>query len=119
MKAIYLTLAILIVSTQSSIYQRYYDEAYSIAAAMSVDQKIGQTIQLDFGAVSSKNGTDPVVASKMHLGSLLVSGNGVPDANGNILPLPENDEAKTITYFQNATLERWQKLSEKFNSLSI
>lgn len=58
---------------------------------MSVDQKIGQTIQLDFDAVASKSGTDPVVAGKLHLGSLLISGNGVVDANGNVLPLPEND----------------------------
>ena len=31
----------------SSIYQQYYQEARKIAQAMTIDQKIGQIIQLD------------------------------------------------------------------------
>lgn len=115
----YLLIVLIIFAANSSIYQKYYDEAYSIAAAMTLDQKIGQTIQLDFYGVTGKNGTDATTASKLHLGSLLVSGNGVPDANGNMIFLPENDEAKTISIYQNATLERWQKLAEKFNNISM
>ena len=104
---------------QCSIYQKYYDEAYSIAVAMTLDQKIGQTIQLQFAAVTGKNGTDPTVASKLHLGSLLIGGNGAPDANGNLINIPDMDEAKTIAIYANATLDKWQKLSEKFNNISL
>jgi hypothetical protein len=48
----------LMLVAQCSIYQKYYDEAYRIAAAMSLDQKIGQILQVDFGAFSAKNKTD-------------------------------------------------------------
>jgi hypothetical protein len=91
MKMKILAFLLVLVLAHASIYQKYYDEAYSIAAAMNVDQKIGQTVQLDFYAVSDKNGTDPVLASKWHLGSLLVGGNGAPDANGNLVILPDMD----------------------------
>jgi hypothetical protein len=36
-----------------SVYQKYYDEAYRIASAMTVEQKIGQTVQLDFYAITT------------------------------------------------------------------
>ena len=113
--AMFLLLAI----TQASIYQKYYDEAYSIAASMTVDQKIGQTVQLDFYSVTTKNGTEPILASKWHLGSLLIGGNGAPDANGNLITIPDMDETKTIAIYENATMEKWQKLAEKFNNVSL
>lgn len=78
-------LSLLIFSSYCGIYDKYYAEAYSIAAAMTVDQKIGQTVQLEFFAITGKNGTDPALATKYHLGSLLVGGDGVPDANGNLV----------------------------------
>lgn len=115
----YLLLLLVFALAQCSIYQKYYDEAYSIAAAMTVDQKIGQTIQVDFYSVTGKNGTDPVAAAKLHLGSFLVGGNGVPDANGNMISIPDMDEAKTILIYENATLDKWQKLAEKFNNISM
>lgn len=46
---------------------------------MSLDQKIGQTIQVDFYAMVNKNGTSQAEAVKLALGSLLVGGNGCPD----------------------------------------
>jgi hypothetical protein len=49
---------LLMALTQQAVFQKYYDEAYRIAVAMSLDQKIGQTLQVDFGAFSSKKGTD-------------------------------------------------------------
>lgn len=52
---------------------------------MTLDQKIGQTLQVDFGALTSKKGTDEQEAIKLHLGSLLVGGDGMPDANGNMV----------------------------------
>lgn len=71
-----------------SIYQKYYDEAYKITQAMTLDEKIGQTIQADFIQITNKNGTDPALALKYHMGSLLIAGDGVPDANGNVVELP-------------------------------
>lgn len=41
-----LVLSLLVFSSYSGIYDKYYAEAYNIAAAMNVDQKIGQTVQL-------------------------------------------------------------------------
>jgi cytochrome c oxidase assembly factor CtaG len=40
------------VSAQSSIYDQYYQEALKIAQSMTIDQKIGQTIQADFQAIT-------------------------------------------------------------------
>ena len=57
LRKILVALALLLL-TQQSIYQKYYDEAYRIAVAMSLDQKIGQTIQVDFSALNTKKGTD-------------------------------------------------------------
>lgn len=55
---IVLVALILIVVTQQATYQKYYDEAYKIAIAMSLDQQIGQIIALDFVALNTKKGTD-------------------------------------------------------------
>jgi hypothetical protein len=55
---------------------------------MTIDQKIGQTIQADFQTLTGKTGTDQSLALKYNLGSVLISGDGVPDANGNIVELP-------------------------------
>lgn len=49
---------LLITLTSQSVYQKYYEEGYKIAVAMSLDQKIGQTLQVDFGALNTKKGTD-------------------------------------------------------------
>ena len=54
---ILIALALLIL-THQTIYQKYYDEAYRIAVAMSLEQKIGQTLQVDFSAFNTKSGTD-------------------------------------------------------------
>ena len=73
-------LALCLIILNCSVFQKYYQEAYNIAAAMTIDQKIGQTIQADLYAITSpKGGTDAALASKYHLGSVLVGGNGCPD----------------------------------------
>jgi hypothetical protein len=54
---LFVLLCLLLVA-QCSIYQKYYDEAYRIAVAMSLDQKIGQILQVEFEAFSAKNKTD-------------------------------------------------------------
>ena len=54
----------------------------------------------------------------MHLGSLLVGGNGAPDADGNLIAFPDMDETKTIELYKQATLDKWQKLTQKFNNIS-
>lgn len=52
---------------------------------MNLVQKIGQTVQVDFYAMVTKTGTTAADAIKYGLGSLLVSGNGCPDINGNMV----------------------------------
>jgi len=70
---------LLVIHANSAVFEKYYDEAYTIAASMSLDQKIGQTIQVDFYSMVGKNGTTSADAIKFALGSLLVGGNGCPD----------------------------------------
>lgn len=101
--------------TRESIFQPYYAEAYKIAAAMTVDQKIGQVLQVDFNAITGKKGTDPEEAIKLNLGSLLVGGDGTPDENGNMVPIPDDAEEKVKVIYQQSTIEKWQKLASKFN----
>ena len=72
-------LLILIAITQAGLYQKYYEEALTIAKAMSFDQKIGQAMQVDFEAFKHDHITDEKQASDLFLGSLLVGGNGAPD----------------------------------------
>jgi hypothetical protein len=55
---------------------------------MTLDQKIGQTIQADFDAITEKSVTDPTLATTFALGSLLVGGNGAPTASGNMADIP-------------------------------
>lgn len=83
MKLTIVTLLLLVISINSGNFDKYYDEAYTIAASMSLDQKIGQTIQVDFYGITSKNGTTVSDAIKYSLGSILIGGNGCPDDNGN------------------------------------
>jgi hypothetical protein len=59
-KHLFIFVALLIVFTNQSIYQKYYQEAYNVAVAMTLDQKIGQILQVDFNALTTKNGTDPI-----------------------------------------------------------
>ena len=56
---------------------------------MNLQQKIGQTVQVDFYAMVTKNGTTSAEAIKLGLGSLLVSGNGCPDINGNMVAIDQ------------------------------
>lgn len=79
------TFLMLLVCLYAGMYDKFYDEAYTIAASMSLDQKIGQTIQVDFYALTSKAGTSPSDAIKYSLGSVLIGGNGCPDSNGNVI----------------------------------
>lgn len=46
---------------------------------MTLDQKIGQTIQIDFYGLTDENRTSAQDAIKNHLGSILVGGIGCPD----------------------------------------
>ena len=71
---------------------------------MTLDQKIGQTIQLDFYGVTSKTGTTSADAIKFSLGSLLVGGNGCPDNNGNIIDFDNLKEDQVIALYANATI---------------
>lgn len=69
----------LILIADSSVYQKYYDEALTIAKAMTIEEKVGQAIQVDFGAFQNDTGFYPEIAAEYYLGSLLVGGNGAPN----------------------------------------
>lgn len=114
----WLTLVLLLLLGRASIYDRYYAEAVKIAEGMTLDQRIGQTIQSDFYAITEKGVTDPAVAQSFHLGSLLVGGNGAPTAAGNMATLPNIiEEEKIKEVYLNATLQNWQALTKKFSGL--
>ena len=109
-----LVLSCLLLVGNAGLFQKYYDEALTIAKAMTLDQKIGQTIQIDFGAIANSSGMFPEEAAKYFLGSLLVGGNGAPDEDGNLIG-DYGDEFQTVKIYANATMEKWQKMSAKFN----
>ncbi len=77
---------------------------------MTLDQKIGQTIQLDFYGITGKNGTTSADAIKFSLGSLLVGGNGCPDSNGDLIYFDGLKEDQIKAIYANCTLDKWQKL---------
>jgi len=115
MKISLILTALLIIFTHSTIYDKYYDEAYAVAASMTLDQKIGQTIQVDFYAMVGKNGTTQTDAVKFALGSLLVGGNGCPDENGNLVIFDNLKEDQIKQIYANATVDKWKKFADKFN----
>jgi hypothetical protein len=84
MKILFLVLLVVFLQVNAGIYSGYYDEALKIAKAMTVEQKIGQTIQADFYALTSKGKTDYSEAVSLHLGSVLVGGNGAPTSSGDM-----------------------------------
>jgi len=104
----------LLTLTFAGIYQPYYQQAYQIAVAMTLDQKIGQCLQVDFGAFSHKNKTDQNAAIKLHLGSLLVGGDGMPNSDGDMIEIPDKEDQDRQVY-ATATVDKWQKLAQKFN----
>ena len=108
----------LLAFSNSSIYQKYYNEAYEIASAMTLDQKIGQTIQADFYSIASKNHTDLNLVTKHHFGSLLVGGDGCPDESGNMFIFNNQDEPKIVEIYANASLDKWQAFTSKFSNIT-
>lgn len=57
-KLIFLIL-ILTFTVESALFQKYYDEALTIAKSMTIEQKVGQCIQVDFGAFLNDTGFYP------------------------------------------------------------
>ena len=99
-----------------SIYQKLYAEAEKITIAMSFEQKVGQTIQAEFGCLTSKGTTDQSLALKYFLGSVLINGDNFPDANGNLVTIPDKDDDIHAAYL-NATAAHWKALADKFNDI--
>lgn len=99
-----------------TIYEKLYVEAEKITMAMSLQQKVGQTIQAEFGCLATKGHIDPSVALKYSLGSVLVNGDNVPDANGDLIPIPDKDDQIHAVYI-NATNAHWKALGDKFNEI--
>lgn len=83
MKILFVIFLLLAIDINAASFSKHYDEAYTIAASMTLDQKIGQTVQVDFYGITSKTGTSVSDAVKYSLGSILIGGNGCPDDNGN------------------------------------
>lgn len=81
-------LLLVLMACQASIYERYRADAQKIAQAMTLDQKLGQILQIDLYAITQKGVTDPNEALTLNLGSLLVAGNGAPTPSGNMASLP-------------------------------
>ena len=52
---------------------------------MTIEQKIGQMMQVDFTAFNEDNKLIPAKAEQLYIGSLLVGGNGLADEDGNIV----------------------------------
>lgn len=115
MKLLILVLALLTI-LHCGIYEKLYDEAEKITMAMSLEEKVGQTIQAEFGCVTSKGNTDPSAALKYYLGSVLINGDNVPDANGNLITIPDKDD-QIHTVYVNATNAHWKTLADKFNNI--
>ena len=117
----FLAAALLLLVVNASIYDKYYPEALKIAKAMTLDQKIGQTIQADFYAITSKGKTDPNEALSMNLGSLLVGGNGAPTSSGDMADVsPLIDiENKLKAVYLNATEANWKALTSKFSNIGV
>jgi hypothetical protein len=86
-----LTFLLVVLAVRGSIYDRYYADAQKITDVMTLDQKIGQIIQAEFYAITSKGVTDPNEALSLNLGSLLVGGNGAAGVNGNMATMPVID----------------------------
>lgn len=79
---------------QTDIFSKYYSECRKIAEAMTLNQKVGQMIQLDFKAITNeeRETTNPDEAVTLELGSLLISGDAAPTENGNLARIPIETE---------------------------
>lgn len=121
MKILFLIFTLVLLQVNAGIYSAYYDEALKIAKAMTVEQKIGQTIQADFYAITSKGKTDYAEAVNLHLGSLLVGGNGAPTSTGDMADVTPliNIEEKLKAVYLNATESNWKALSSKFSTANV
>ena len=92
MKSTLIVLFTIFLLGSCSIYNKNYAEAYKITTAMTLQQKVGQTIQVSFGALVDKAGTDPSLATKYFLGSVLANGDDAVDSNGNVVVIPDKED---------------------------
>ena len=114
-------IGLILLQVRAGIYDAYYAEALKIAQAMTLEQKIGQTIQADFYAITSKDKTNASEAATLHLGSLLVGGNGAPTSTGDMADISAfiNVEDKLKQIYLNATEANWKALSNKFSAPNV
>ena len=115
MKILFVTFLLLVIYINAAGFSKHYEEAYTIAASMTLDQKIGQTVQVDFYGITSKTGTSVSDAIKYSLGSILIGGNGCPDDNGNCVNFDGMKEDQIKEIYASATLDKWRKLGQKFD----
>lgn len=107
---------------QTDIFSKYYSEARKIAEAMSLDQKIGQMVQLDMKALTNeeKETTNPEEAVTLGLGSILISASAAPTESGNLARIPiETEYDKHMEAYRKGNETNWKKLTDRFQSLGI
>ncbi|CAD8093286.1 unnamed protein product [Paramecium sonneborni] len=76
----------LILANGVGLFEQYYPLADEIVSAMTLQQKIGQTLQVDITSFNDEQGNTHYEQISQHfLGSILVGGNGCPDGRGNII----------------------------------
>jgi hypothetical protein len=97
MKRISLLLLAVLVTVcvaQTDIFSKYYPEARKIAEAMTLNQKVGQMIQLDMKAITNeeRETTNPEEAVTLELGSILINANAAPTESGNLARIPIETE---------------------------
>lgn len=89
---------------------------------MTLQQKVGQTLQIDFNAITNdeKQQTDPTQAVTWAVGGLLMNGNSAPTEDGNIARLPSLLEAdKLRDAYLKKTRANWKKVLDRFTDLGV
>lgn len=121
--ALFLVLLLFTLSySQDSTYTKYYPECRKIVEAMTLEQKVGQTIQADIESITNKEkqNTDPNQAITWNLGGLMIVGDSAPTTDGNLATLPNAIEVdKLRDAFLKKTRENWQKLTSRLKDLTI
>ena len=108
--------------SQSDIFSKYYSEARTIAESMTLNQKIGQMVQLDMKALTNeeKETTNPEEAVTLELGSILISASAAPTESGNLARIPiETEYDKHMEAYRKGNETNWKKLTDRFQSLGI
>lgn len=96
-------------------YSEYWPIVEEIVDHMTLEQKIGHITLVPLKALKTSEGIfDPSIIKKYHLGAVLTGGSEAPDQEGNI-----RNSLFDPAIFDTATLENYQKLSQKLQDLQV